>query len=314
MTKYIPYGRQSIDEDDIKSVADVLRSDWLTTGPAVDIFEKSVSSFVGMEYAVAVSSGTAALHAAMYALGISNGDEVIVPTITFAATANSVVFQGGIPVFCDVEADTLLIDPELVESKITSKTKAIIAVDYAGQTCQYDALRVIANKHDLVLVSDACHSIGGAYNGRKVGTLADLTVFSFHPVKRRQEIACRYDESFEEFAAIKSLNVISGNYHAYHLYVIKVMGFDRNEVFNFLRNAGIGVNVHYVPVHLHPFYQKRFDTKPGLCPVAEAAYSQILSLPIFPSMTNEDVETVIQAVNKAVSKNTKSEGLRGNEG
>jgi len=183
LTKFIPYGRQCIGEDDIKAVVEVLRSNWITTGPAVDEFENAITEFTGAEYGVAVSSGTAALHAAMYAIGIAPGDEVIVPAMTFAATATTIVLQGGKPIFCDVDAGKLLIDPNQVEAKITPKTKAIVAVDYTGQTCQYDVLREIADKNNLVLVADACHSIGGEYNGRKVGTLADLTAFSFHPVK-----------------------------------------------------------------------------------------------------------------------------------
>jgi len=180
---FIPYGRQCIDEDDIAAVVDVLRSDWLTTGPKVAEFEEAIAQFVGAKHAVAVSSGTAALHAAMYAIGIGLGDEVILPPMTFVATANSVVFQGGTPVFADVDPDTLLIDPNEVEAKITPRTKAIVAVDYAGQPCDYDSLRAIARKHGLILMADACHALGAEYKGKRVGTLADLTVFSFHPVK-----------------------------------------------------------------------------------------------------------------------------------
>lgn len=180
---FLPYGRQVVAEDDIAAVVGVLRSDWLTTGPKVAEFEAAVAGFCGASQAVAVSSGTAALHAAMVALDIGPGDEVIVPAITFVATANCVVYQGGTPVFADVEADTLLIDPADVARKITPRTKAIIAVDYAGQPCDYDQLRNLADRHGLALVADACHSLGGEYRGRKVGTLADLTIFSFHPLK-----------------------------------------------------------------------------------------------------------------------------------
>ena len=183
MNKFIPYGHQCVDDDDIKAVVDILRSDWLTTGPAIDAFEKAVTEFVGAEYGVAVSSGTAALHTAMFAIGVKPGDEVIVPAMTFAATANAAIYQGGTPVFADVLSGSLLIDPVEVKKKITSRTKAIAAVDYAGQPCDYDTLREIADSNKLVLIADACHSIGATYNGRKVGTLADVTVFSFHPVK-----------------------------------------------------------------------------------------------------------------------------------
>lgn len=376
MNRLIPYGHQCIEEDDIQAVVEVLRSKWITTGPAVGAFEKAVAGFVGAENGVAVSSGTAALHAAMYAIGVGPGDEVVVPPMTFAATANAVVFQGATPVFCDVGADTLLIDTDLVETKISPRTKAIIAVDYAGQPCDYDALREIADRNKLVLIADACHSLGATYKERKVGTLADLTVFSFHPVKhittgeggmvvtdnpeycwrmttfrnhgitadhrqraeggswfyemvdlgynyritdfqcalgmsqlkklpgwikRRQEIASRYDQAFNGLDPIELLAVTSNVSHVYHLYVIKLRDMERDKIFSSLRAAGIGVNVHYIPVHLHPFYRKRFGIKEGMCPVAEAVYKQILSLPMFPAMTDEDADTVISAVREAVS-------------
>lgn len=179
----LPYGRQSVDEEDIQAVVEVLRSDYLTTGPKVREFEEAFTAYVGAKYAVAVSSGTAALHAAVFAAGIGAGDEVIVPPMTFAATANAVVFQGGKPVFADVDSDTLLLNPAELEKKITPRTKAIIAVDYAGQPCDYDSLRAITDHHRLMLIADACHALGAMYKGRKVGTLADLNIFSFHPVK-----------------------------------------------------------------------------------------------------------------------------------
>jgi perosamine synthetase len=373
----IPYGRQSIDEDDIQAVVDVLRSDWLTTGPMVEKFEQAVAQFVGAKYAVAVSSGTAALHCAMYAAEIGAGDEVIVPPMTFVATANAVLFQGGTPVCVDVDEDTLLINPAEVEKKITPKTRAIIAVDYAGQPCDYDALRAMADRHHLILVADACHSLGGEYKGRKVGTLADLTVFSFHPVKhittgeggmvvtdslqyaekvrifrnhgittdhcqrakenswhyemvdlgynyrltdfqcalglsqlrklpgciaRRQEIAEQYDEAFRATPTVKPLSVREEVLHAYHLYVIRLrqdrLKESRETIFSDLRRQGIGVNVHYIPLHLHPYYVSQYGRKRGDCPVAEKAYEGILSLPMFPGMKTFMVIETIQAIRK----------------
>jgi perosamine synthetase len=370
----LPYGRQCIDESDLAAVAAVLRSDWLTTGPTVEGFEQDFARSTGTRYAVAVSSGTAALHAAMYAIDIVPGDEVLIPAMTFAATANCVVYQGGSPVFVDVEPDTLLIDPVDVERRITAKTRAIIAVDYAGLPCDYDRLLEIARQHELALVADACHSPGGKYNGRPVGSLADLSAFSLHPVKhltageggvvttndaeiagrvrrfrnhgissdhrsreaagswvyemvdlgynyritdlqcglarsqlqklaswviRRREIANNYDQAFSESPYIQPLGTRRGRDHAYHLYVIRLRdlpeGIDRATIFRALRAEGIGVNVHYIPVHLHPFYQERFGTSRGLCPIAEAAYEEILSLPMFPSMTEEDVYDVVRA-------------------
>jgi len=369
----IPYARQLIDEDDIEAVIEVMRSDWLTTGPRVEEFEQTFADFVGARYAVAVSSGTAALHAAMYAVDIGPGDEVIVPPMTFVATVNAVVFQGGTPVFSDVEENTLLLNPRIVEEKITSRTKAIIAVDYAGQPCDYDALRAIAEKYDLVLAADACHALGAQYKEKKAGTLADLTVFSFHPVKhittgeggmittddpglaekmrrfrnhgidsdhagrarqgtwyyemtdlgynyritdlqcalglsqlekmpfflkRRREIAGLYDEAFGSWNDLKPLENREEIFNSYHLYVVQVNG--RDELFHHLRRKGIGANVHYIPVHLHPFYQRRFGTGLGLCPIAEEVYHHILSLPMFPQMTKEEAEYVISSLAEVI--------------
>lgn len=371
-TLKLPYGRQSVDEDDIAAVVEVLRSDWLTTGPKVAEFELAFAKFTGVLEAVAVCNGTAALHAAMYAIGIGPGDEVIVPAMTFAATANCVVYQGGTPVFADVDPDTLLLDATQVETRITPRTKAIIAVDYAGQPCDYDALRIIAERHNLCLLSDACHALGGSYHGRPVGSLADLSTFSLHPVKpitsgeggvittnapdlakrmrlfrnhgittdhrqreqqgswfyemvdlgynyrltdlqcalglsqlaklpgwvaRRREIARQYDLAFASLPAVQPLVVRPDLLHAYHLYMVRIddrkTARSRDQIFVDLRAAGIGVNVHYIPVHLHPYYRQRFATAPGLCPVAEAAYRQLITLPLFPNMSNDDVNAVV---------------------
>jgi perosamine synthetase len=380
--KHIPYGRHCIDEDDINAVIEVLRSDWLTTGPKVEEFEQLFADFVGTKYAVSVSSGTAALHAITYALGIKAGDEVIVPSITFAATANCVVFQGGTPVFADVQHDTLLIDPTDVETKITPRTKAVIAVDYAGQPCDYDTLQKIADRHNIKLIADACHSLGGSYKGKVCGSLADMSAFSFHPVKnmtcgeggmvttddetlaramrmfrnhgistdhrkrveqgtwfyemidlgfnyritdfqcalgisqlkkvpawidRRQEIAFRYSDSFAEIPIVQPLSIKPHLSHAYHLYVVRLNSDNiikaeniRDNIFKYLQKKGVGVNVHYIPVHLHPFYMENFGTGRGLCPVAEKAYDEILSLPIFPAMKDSDVDFVAGSLLEAI--------------
>jgi perosamine synthetase len=311
----------------------------------------------------------------MYALGIGPGDEVIVPAMTFAATANCVVFQGGTPVFADVAGDTLLIDPASAEALITPRTKAIVAVDYAGQPCDYDRLRSIAAKHQVALVADACHSLGATYRGGRAGSLADISAFSFHPVKpittgeggavttndpdlarrarlfrnhgitsdhrqrdregtwfyemidlgynyrltdiqcvlglsqlkkldrwvaRRRAIARKYDEAFAWLNTVLPLSVKPDVAHAYHLYVVRWRPgdspVDRAEAFRRFRAAGMGVNVHYVPVHLHPFYRAKFGTGPGMCPVAEDAYREILSLPVFPQMSDSDVGRVVTEV------------------
>lgn len=362
--RFLPYGRQVIDDADIQAVVDVLRSDWLTTGPAVERFEADVCAYTGTRYGVAVSSGTAALHAAMFALGIGKGDEVIVAPMTFAASANCILYQGGTPVFADVDAYTLLLDPAAVEAAITPRTRAIIAVDYAGQPCDWDALRAISDKHKLALVADACHALGGSYKGRKVGTLADITVFSFHPVKqittgeggmavtadaalaarmrtfrghgitttasqreksgawfyemtelgynyritdfqcalgsaqlkkldswieKRNQLAQAYDVALAE-SIVRPLTRHGDRCHAYHLYVVRTP--ERDAIFKRLRDQGIGANVHYVPVHLHPYYQD-LGYKQGLCPMAEAAYEDILTLPLWPGMGAEDTARVV---------------------
>ena len=407
-TRLLPYGRQTIGDDDVAAVVETLRSDWLTTGPKVQAFEAALAAVTGTSDAVAVSTGTAGLHAAMFALGIGPGDEVLVAAMTFAASANCAAFLGARPVFVDVDPDTLLIDPRQAEALVTPRTKAVVAVDYAGQPCNYDALDAIASRHGLALVDDACHALGGSYHGRPVGSLALMSAFSFHPVKhvatgeggavttsdatlarrlrrfrnhgittdfreravqgafayemvdlgynyrlsdiqcalgitqlaklpasvaRRQAIARQYDEAFQQRAGSSELGAgskadasllpdplrecparsprlaplaVRGDVcHAYHLYVVRLeleaLTADRAAIFRALRAEGIGVNVHYLPVHLHPYYQNKFGTKPGDCPVAEAAYERILSLPIFPAMTDEDVRDVVEAVEKVLS-------------
>jgi len=364
----IPYGKQWLDDDDINAVEAVLRSDWLTCGQTVTDFENALATFCGTQYAVAVSSGTAALHMAMNALDIGEGDEVIVPPMTFAATANAVLYCGGTPVFADVDPNTLLIDPAKVEAAITPKTKAVIGVDYAGQPCDWDGLKAITKNKGIALVADGCHAIGATMNGELVGTLADMTIFSFHPVKhvatgeggavltdnadfdqrmrrfrnhgittdarmregagtwyyemqslgfnyritdiqcalglsqmkklpafleRRRAIAANYDAAFAD-SRITPLGKRENVEHAYHLYVVRVP--ERDRAFDLLRKNGIGTQVHYIPVHYHPYYKKKLGTGPGLCPVAESAYEDILSLPMFPKMTDEDVATVIKTV------------------
>ena len=384
-TELLPYGRHSIDDDDVAAVVRVLRSDWLTSGPTVADFESALASATGAAHAVVVSNGTAALHTAMFALGIGPGDEVIVPPITFAASANAVVYQGGTPIFADVDPRTLLIDPDAVAELITPRTRAIVAVDYGGQPCEYDRLRAIAASaradSPVRIVADACHSIGARdAGGALVGTLADLSVFSFHPVKhvstgegggivtdhealasrmrsfrnhgitadhrdrsargswiyeivelgynyrltdiqsalgrsqlaklpaniaRRQAIARDYDAAFAQIPEVTPLAVRPRVSHAHHLYVVRVdtnaLTCDRATFFTAMRRENIGVNVHYIPIHYHPFYRQRFGTGPGLCPIAEAAYEQIVTLPLFPAMTTADISDVVEAVTKVVS-------------
>ena len=373
---FLPYGRQEITDIDVKAVVEALVSGWLTTGPRVSEFEQAFAAHIGAAEGVAVNSGTAALHCAMRAIGVGPGDEVIVPAITFAASANAALYEGAKPVFADVEPDTLLIDPASVAARITPRTRAIVAVDYAGQPANYDALHALAKSRDLRIVADACHAPGATYKGRAAGTLGDISCFSFHPVKHlttceggmavtddsdmaahmrrfrnhgidsdhrsreasgahaydmaelgfnyrlpdvqcalglaqlkrlsgwvaaRQKIAQLYDEALAGLAEVLSLKAHGDRTNAHHLYVVRLMdGIDRDRVFARLRADGIGANVHYAPVYLHSHYAK-LGYKPGLCPAAEAASRQILTLPMFPAMTKADVSRVVGALTRATA-------------
>ena len=374
---FLPYGRQSIDDADIQAVVDVLRSDWLTTGPKVGEFEEAFASRVKAAYAVSFSSGTAALHAAAYVAGLQAGDEAITTPLTFAATANCVLYQGATPVFADVSRDTLNLDPGQFEKKISSKTKVVLPVDYAGHPADLEAICSLAEKRGLVVIEDACHALGAEIGDRRVGSIADMTVFSFHPVKhittgeggmvttnnpqyaeslrrfrnhgistearqrqnagqwhyemvllgfnyrlpdfacalgseqlkkldrnlsRRRDIASRYTAAFTEMPGVINPAVRPGVKPAWHLYPIRFdlgrLTADRTEIFRALRGENIGVNVHYIPVHLHPYYRDRFGYKGGEFPIAEDAYSRLISLPMFHGMSDQDVEDVIAAVRK----------------
>ena len=383
----LPYGRQSIEESDIEAVVEVLRSDWLTTGPKVAEFEEAVAAWVGAKYAVSFSSGTAALHAAAFTADLQPGDEAVTTPLTFAATANCVLYQGATPVFADVQPDTLNIDPEQIASRITSQTKAILPVDYAGHPADLEPILQLADRHELVVIEDACHALGAGYRKRPVGGLAHMTVFSFHPVKhlttgeggmvttdnprfaetlrrfrnhglssdgrqrqakrnwhyemvllgfnyrlsdiacalgirqlsrleanlaRRRQIAARYQMEFHDVAGIRTPVVRDDVDPAWHLYPIRLelnqLSSSRNEVFQAMRAENIGVNVHYIPVHLHPYYRERFGYKGGEYPVAEAAYECLVSLPMFHGMSDDDVEDVVEVVQKilgAFAKNSR---------
>lgn len=373
---HIPYGRQSIDDDDIKAVVETLRSDFLTTGPKVHEFEQCVAEYVGAKYAVAISNGTAALHAACYAAGIGEEDEVITTPITFAASANSIIYCGGKPVFADINPITYNIDPEDIKRKITNRTKAIIAVHYTGQPCDMDAIHAIAKEYKLIVIEDAAHALGADYQGKKVGSMSDMTTFSFHPVKhittaeggmimtnnkelynrlmlfrthgitrdpkllsrnegpwyyeqlelgynyritdiqcalgisqmqkldtfvaKRREIAKRYDEAFANIKNIIVPNQKEGCNNSYHLYVIQVKNVDRRYVFEELSAAGIGVNVHYIPVYTFPYYQKNgYDLV--RCPHAEELYKHIISIPLYPDLSTEEQQYVIDTIIKLVN-------------
>lgn len=372
---FLPYGRQAVDDDDRRAVWEVLTSDWLTTGPKVDEFERAWAEFCGRRDAVAVSSGTAALHVAAAALGLGPGDEAIVTPLTFVASVNCLLYVGAKPVFADVDPGTLLMDPRRVAELMQmhgDRIKAIIPVDYAGQPCDYDAIRGAAP--GVPIIADACHSPGARDKGRKAGTLADMACFSFHPVKhlttaeggaiavdspelaarmrvfrnhgidsdhrsranagswfydmqslgfnyrltdlqcalglsqlgklavwleRRKYLAKLYTELLAEIVGVEPLAVRAEADPAWHLYVVRIrpeFGKDRDRVFDELRRRNIGANVHYRPVHTHSYYRKNLGFREGLCPVAEAAANEILTLPLWPGMDDDDVRRVADAL------------------
>jgi perosamine synthetase len=376
----LPYGRQSISEDDIQAVVDVLRSDWLTTGPKVAEFEEALAACVGAKYAVAFSSGTAALHGAVFAAGLKPGDEAITSPLTFAATANCVLYQGARPVFADVSPDTLNLDPDRFAERITPSTRAVLPIDYAGHPADLDPILDLADRHGLTVIEDACHALGAEYKGRRTGSIAHMSVFSFHPVKhvatgeggmvttdradlaeslrrfrnhgissdarqrhasgqwhyemvllgfnyrltdvacalgisqlknleanltRRREIAARYSSAFRNIAGVIVPTVRPQVNPAWHLYPIRInpalLNTDRAHVFRALRAENIGVNVHYIPVHVHPYYRDQFGYRGGEYPVAEVAYEQLISLPMFHGMTDQDVQDVIDALAKVMN-------------
>jgi perosamine synthetase len=376
---YLPYGRQWIDDYDIEAVVEVLKGDYLTTGPYISKFEQAVAHYVGAKYAVAFSNGTAALHGACFAAGISEGNEVITTPMTFAASANCVLYQGGVPVFADIDEKTYNIDPNKIEEKITDKTKAIIPVDFTGQPVELDSILEIAKKYNLVVIEDAAHALGATYKGRKVGSISDMTMFSFHPVKHitsgeggiittnneeyyekllqfrshgitrakdklneyhgpwyyemqflgynyrmtdiqaalgtsqlkkvdkfvelRRKYVAMYNEAFKDMDEIIIPFQLEDGQSSWHLYIIRLkldkLTASRREIFEALQQQNIGVNVHYIPVHFQPYYQQ-MGYKKGICPNAEKLYEEMITLPLFPAMTEEDVNDVIKAVKRTI--------------
>jgi len=378
----IPYSTQDVDESDIRAVAKSLKSGWLTQGPAVESFEESIAEKVGQKYAVAFNSGTAALHAAYFAAGIKKGDEVIVPALTFAATANAVLYLDAKPVFADSLPDTGNMDPEDAEKKINNKTRAIVPVDYTGRPADMRAFRKIADKYNLVLIGDAAQSLGAEYCHKPVGQYADMTMFSFHPVKSITTgeggvIVTnnkKYDSLLRLFrshgitkdpslfvrkgkaAWYQEMHMLGFNYRmpdmcaalgasqlkrldsfivrrrkaahfyhkiladipnlilppqelpheksAWHLYAIRLaprIAHKRDEVFTKLREAGIGVQVHHVPVYTHPYYEK-LGYKKGLCPNTEAFVSSEISIPIFSKITKKQQKFIAETLKSILEK------------
>ena len=377
----IYYGRQWINEDDIKEVADVLRSDFITCGPKVDELERTLEEYTGAKHAVAVSNCTAALHCACIAAGIGPGDEVITTAITFAASANCILYCGGIPVFADINEETYNISPASIREKVTEKTKAIIAVDFTGQAVEYEEIRKICDEFNLIFIEDAAHAIGTKYKDKYIGNLADITCFSFHPVKtitsgeggavltnndeyykklvlahthgitrnledmeqieedpwyyeevllgynyrltdfqaalllsqmkrlesfkkRRSEIVKRYDSEFLKLDGVIVQKEIIESDSCRHLYILRLdekkVSCTRREFFDAMSAENIQCQVHYIPVYWFPYY-RNLGYKRGLCEKAEGLYKGIVSIPLYPAMTDRDVEDVIHAVKKVVS-------------
>ena len=377
--RLLPYGRQHVTEDDIRAVVDTLRSDWLTTGPGIPAFEEAFAAAVGSQHAVAFANGTAALHGAVFAAGLGPGDAGITTPLTFCASANCMVYRGATPLFGDIDPDTLNLDPQSVRERLIDDVRVIIAVDFAGHPADYNALGAIAREFDLTLIADGAHALGAEYQGQRVGSVADLTTFSFHPVKhiatgeggmvttndadqaarmrrfrnhgitseardrqsrgqwsyelfelgynyRLSDIACalgqsqlaRLDENVARRRAVRKrydaalahlpeLRLVSEREHcrsAWHLYPVRIeperLRADREQIFKALRAENIGVAVHYIPVPALAYYQSRFAIPTSDYPEAHRAYETLLSLPMFHSITDADVDDVITAVEKVI--------------
>ncbi len=376
----IAYGRQYIDDADIQAVVETLKGDYLTGGPKIAALEKKLCEVTGARYAVAVSNGTAALHLAALAAGFGEGDEVIVSSITFAASSNCVLYCGAKPVFADIKSDTYNVDPQSIRSLITPRTRGIVAVDFTGQAVEHDAIEAICREHGLVFIEDAAHAIGTKYKGRPVGSMADMTCFSFHPVKtvtggeggaittndeqlyrklmllrthgitrdpeqmvhptdagwyneqvelgynyritdfqaalllsqldkldrfaaRRKEIVKMYDAAFQDVPEIQVQREIPESETTRHLYILRLnldrLTCDRRQFFDALRAENICPQVHYLPVYWHSYYEKLGYEK-GICPNAEAYYEASMSIPLYYSLSDEDVLDVIRAVKKLI--------------
>jgi perosamine synthetase len=384
--KFLPFHSAEMGNEEIASVTATLRSGWLTAGAKVKQFEMDFARYTGARCAVALNSGTAALHLALDAIGIKEGDEVIVPTMTFTATAEVVLYFKARPVLVDCQSDTFNIDPEKIEEKITAKTKAIIPVHIAGQACDMDRILQIARKHNLKVIEDAAHALPARYRGKMIGTVGDITCFSFYVTKTittgeggmattdnpswadrmrmmslhgiskdawnrysnegswyyevvspgykynltdiaaalgieqlrkcdrfheaRSRIAGIYDNTFQDIPEIITPVCRSDVLHAWHLYVIQLdldhLSIDRQQFVKMLKQHGIGTSVHFIPLHLHPFYREAFGYRPEDFPKAFAAFQRIISLPIYPKMNDKDIQRVTDSVRQIVEQYRKN--------
>lgn len=378
---YLSYGNQCIDDDDINEVIKVLKSDYLTTGPIIEKFEKEFALKVGSKYAVAVSNGTAALHLACLACGLKNGDEAITTPMTFAASANCILYCGAKPIFCDINLENYNIDVKKIESSINEKTKAIIPVDFTGQCCDIEKIMEIAKKHNLIVIQDSAHSLGTNYKNKPIGSLADMTTFSFHPVKnitsgeggmittnskqlyeklislrshgitknketminknqsswyyeqidlgynyritdiqcalglsqlnkldifkaKRQLLVKLYNEKLKNISGLIIQKEEDFSDTCRHLYIIRLdldkFSVDRDEIYKALQYENIGVNIHYIPVYKHPYYQYLGYDK-NLCENAEIIFKSIITLPLHVNMNEKDIDDVVLAINKILN-------------
>jgi len=382
---FLPFSLPSIGKEEIKEVVDTLKLGWITTGPKVKKFEEKFAEYIGSQYATAINSCTAALHLALEAIGLKEGDEVIIPTMTFTATGEVITYFKAKPVLVDCEKDTLLMNVNEIRKKINRKTKAIIPVHYAGQPCDMDEIISIANNHKLKVIEDAAHSLPTKYKGKMIGTIGDITCFSFYATKtittgeggmactenhefanrmkimslhgiskdawkrytaegswyyevveagykynmtdiaaalgiaqlkkcnefyqKRKQIAHKYTHAFKEFPLIKIPVVKEYGTHAWHLYVIQLnlemLKINRAQFIEKMKENGIGCSVHFIPLHLHSYYKNTFGFKPKDFPVASYVYERFVSLPIYPKMTDEDVDYVIDNVIKIIKENKK---------
>jgi dTDP-4-amino-4,6-dideoxygalactose transaminase len=380
--KFLPFALPDIGETEVASVVETLRSGWLTTGPKVRRFEADFAKYVGGQHAVAVNSGTAALHLALEAIGVQERDEILVPTMTFAATAEVVLYAKATPVLVDCRQDTLNVDPDLIERAITPATRAIIPVHLAGHACDMDRILEIARDYHLKVIEDAAHALPARFRGQMIGTMGDITCFSFYATKTittgeggmattespewaermrimglhgisqdawkrytaegswyyeilfpgykynltdiaaaigieqlkkcdrlwrsRQHYAMLYNEGFRDVPGIITPYVAPDVQHAWHLYVIQLdpeqLRIGRNEFIALLKQENIGTSVHFIPLHLHPYYRDTFKYRPEDFPNASSAFERIVSLPIYPRMTEADVERVIEAVQTIVKQ------------
>lgn len=385
MSEFLPFHMPDIGEEEVSEVVQVLRSGWLTTGTKAKQFENEFAAMVGARHAIAVNSCTAALHLALEAIGVREGDEVIVPTMTFAATAEVVAYLKAKPILVDCTPDTLNISPDCIERAITPRTKAIVPVHFAGHPCEMSRIQAIASAHNLAVIEDAAHALPARYRGKMIGSLSELTCFSFYATKNittgeggmvttddsalaarvrimslhglsrdawsrytaqgswyyeilspgfkynltdiaaalglaqlakcdrfwkaRDRLAALYRDGFRDVPELLCPSAAAHVQHAWHLYVIRLnlesLRIDRNEFIAQLQQAGIGCSVHFIPLHLHPYYRETYGYQPSDFPTAQAAFERIVSLPLYPKMTEADIQRVITVVRDIVKGNRK---------